>query len=372
GTVSVFEVAGGLDLRGEGRDTIRDNVERIAFTDRTLTFDQLRALAAPATITGTDEGETLDGTSSSEVIRALGGNDVIRPGTGSDTVEGGPGSDMIDFSGQPLVQGRGAGDFLLDIDLAQGRADVFGPDLHQFTGIENVTGTEWEDRLKGDGSANRLIGLAGDDVIDGGEGADTINGGAGDDSIAGGPSDNDQRDVIFAGTGDDRADGGAGNDQLFGQEGNDTLAGGFGADELQGQQGNDVITGEALSDLVYGGEGNDFVNGGFGYDRINGGDGADRFFHLGIADHGSDWVQDYDAAEGDVLLFGNVSATAAQFQVNFAHTATPAGERSGDDAVQEAFVIFRPTGQIMWALVDGAGQDEILLRIDGQEFDLLT
>ncbi len=372
GAVTVFELGGGLELRGEGRDTIRESVERIAFSDRTLTYDQLREMAAPATITGTDAGETLDGTSSSEVIRALGGNDVIRPGTGSDTIEGGTGNDMIDFSGQPLVSGWSAGEIMLDLDLAQGRADVFGPDLHQFTGIENATGTDWDDRLVGNGSANRLIGRAGDDVMDGGEGADTINGGAGDDSLTGGPADADQRDVIFAGTGDDRADGGAGNDQLFGQEGNDTLAGGIGADELQGQQGNDVITGGALSDLVYGGDGDDFVNGGFGYDRINGGAGADRFFHLGVADHGSDWVQDYASAEGDVLLFGNAAATGAQFQVNFAHTATPDGERSGDDSVQEAFVIYRATGQIMWALVDGAGQDEITLRIGGQDYDLLA
>jgi len=99
---------------------------------------------------------------------------------------------------------------------------------------------------------------------------------------------------------------------------------------------------------------------------------ADKFYHLGIFDHGSDWVQDYTAAEGDVLLFGNVSASRDDFQVNFAHTASPEGERSGDDDVQEAFVIYRPTGQIMWALVDGAGQDEINLKIGGNTFDLLA
>ena len=58
-----------------------------------------------------------------------------------------------------------------------------------------------------------------------------------------------------------------------------------------------MITGSALSDLVSGNAGNDFVNGGFGNDRINGGSGADRFFHLGIRGHGSDFVQDYNAAE---------------------------------------------------------------------------
>ena len=190
--------------------------------------------------------------------------------------------------------------------------------------------------------------------------------------IAGGSSSADLRDVIYGGSGNDNIDGGYGNDLIYGQDGNDTLAGGFGADDLQGMNGDDVITGSALSDLVYGGAGNDFVNGGFGYDRINGGSGADRFYHLGIYDHGSDWIQDYTAAEGDVLLFGDGAVTADDFQVNFSHTANAEGIRSGDQNVAEGFVIYKPSGQIIWALVDGAGQDEINLKIGGELFDLLA
>ena len=138
-----------------------------------------------------------------------------------------------------------------------------------------------------------------------------------------------------------------------------------------------MITGSAFSDLIFGGAGNDFVNGGFGHDRINGGPGADRFFHAAanpdqIEGHGADWVQDFNAMEGDVLLFGGPGARS-DFQVNFAHTATPGGERSGRDDVAEAFVIHRPTGHILWALVDGAGQPGIGLMIAGSDtvFDLL-
>ncbi|MEQ9696011.1 hypothetical protein WNE31_17570, partial [Shimia sp. SDUM112013] len=106
--------------------------------------------------------------------------------------------------------------------------------------------------------------------------------------------------------------------------------------------------------------------------RVNGGAGADRFFHIGIRDHGSDWIQDYNAAEGDVLIFGIGTATADQFQINTTHTSSAAGERSGEDNVEEAFVIYRPTGQIMWALVDGGGQESILLQIAGTQYDLLV
>ena len=96
-----------------------------------------------------------------------------------------------------------------------------------------------------------------------------------------------------------------------------------------------------------------------------GGDGADDFYHLGIFNHGSDWIQDYDAAEGDVLVFGNADATRAQFQINVATTPN-----AGAADVDEAFIIYRPTGQIMWALVDGDGQDEINLQIGSQIYDL--
>ena len=151
---------------------------------------------------------------------------------------------------------------------------------------------------------------------------------------------------------------------LIGTEGDDKI---FGADTLIGNGGADVLNGGALSDVLFGNDGFDFLNGGFGHDRLNGGAGPDRFFHQGVAGHGSDWIQDYAAAEGDRLVWGGAaSATESQFQVNIAHT-----EGAGSAAVDEAFVIWRPPGQILWALVDGAGQNDIRLQIGGEVFDLV-
>ncbi|MFZ1468665.1 MAG: hypothetical protein WAT09_06755, partial [Paracoccaceae bacterium] len=99
----------------------------------------------------------------------------------------------------------------------------------------------------------------------------------------------------------------------------------------------------------------------------NGGAGADSFYHAGVFDHGSDWVQDYNAAEGDILTVGLAGATRAQFQVNFNTT-----QGAGAAGVGEAFVIYRPTGQILWALVDGADDAHINLNIGGQIYDLLA
>ena len=219
--------------------------------------------------------------------------------------------------------------------------------------------------LIGDAGDNVLRGSIGNDTLTGGDGSDTLIGGAGDDKLVGGSSSRDLRDNIYGGSGNDTIDGGYGNDELRGNAGDDSIAGGFGADTVIGGSGNDTLTGSAFGDLIFGGDGLDFINGGFGSDRVNGGNGGDRFFHLGIADHGSDWIQDYDAAEGDLLLFGG-NATRDQFQINIANTAN-----AGAGGVGEAFVIYRPTGQIIWALVDGDGQDQINLSVGGQVYDLI-
>ncbi len=385
---AVSVVTGGIQITSAaGVDLIRNTVETVVFNDMSMSYDELGGQSnneptGAVTITGDlVAGEILTAdTSTLNDSDGLGAFSYqwLRDGTEVAGATGQTHQLTADDVGAAMsvrvsyTDGLGTNESVTS--AATDQVESGGLLLTGTPLDDTLTGSSFNDTIEGLAGNDRLIGLEGDDGIDGGTGADTLNGGDGNDTILGGPDGHeaDQRDVIYAGAGDDRAEGGGGNDQIFGQEGNDTLAGGFGADELQGQDGNDVITGGALSDLVFGGSGDDFVNGGFGYDRINGGEGADRFFHLGVADHGSDWVQDYDAAEGDVLVFGDATATEDQFQINLAHTATPDGERSGDDAVQEAFVIYRPTGQIMWALVDGEGQSSINLQIGGEVFDLLT
>ncbi|MBZ4023562.1 hypothetical protein CKO11_13955 [Rhodobacter sp. TJ_12] len=230
---------------------------------------------------------------------------------------------------------------------------------------EDFDGGLGDDILFGLNGDDRLRGSQGNDTLDGGDGRDTLSGGDGDDVIRGGLSSADKRDIIYGGDGNDSIDGGDGNDDLNGGNGSDTIEGGYGADLVIGNDGDDYLTGSVYADQIFGGNGNDFINGGFGNDLVNGGADADTFYHTGIAGHGSDWIQDYTAADGDVLRFG-ASGRVNDFQVNFATTT------AGDDNVDEAFVIYRPTGQILWALVDGAGQDSINIMIGGTEYDLLA
>ena len=252
-----------------------------------------------------------------------------------------------------------------------------GPILdHQITIANYTVATEGDDVIHGSNAADdvnalggndRVLGNGGNDTLRGGDGADTLIGGDGDDFIFGGETSADLRDIIYAGEGNDSIDGGWGNDSLRGDAGNDTIAGGFGVDTVLGGDGDDVMTGSAFSDRLSGGNGDDFINGGFGYDRVGGDAGADKFFHVGIKGHGSDWIRDYDAAEGDLLLSGLRNSSADDYRVNFA--VTPG---AGDASVAEAFVRYIPTGQNLWALVDGGAQTEINLQIGGVTYDLLA
>ncbi|WP_317853196.1 calcium-binding protein [Ruegeria marisflavi] len=353
------------------------------------------------TVSGGTGNDILDGGLDNDSLTGNDGDDTLRAGFGNDTLNGGSGADVFDilsggghitikdFSTQDSIILRESG--FTSGDEALAAIEKPTADLSRLIFLDGTTvdiqhtpqaGTPLNKNdfllagpsslfLAG-GANDRLVGTNGDDDFLSGDGSDTIEGGPGADVIQAGETDSDLRDVVFGGSGSDSINGGYGNDSLVGGGGDDTIEGGFGVDTIIGNSGNDVLAGSAFSDILFGNDGNDFVNGGFGSDRINGGAGADTFFHFGVAGHGSDWIQDYDATDGDVLLFGNTSAAPEDFRVTFAHTENSEGERSGDDNIQEVFVVYRPTGQIMWALVDGEGETAINLKIGAETFDLLT
>ena len=282
-------------------------------------------ISLPFKTTTSDLGEQLSTTRpGATFLNGFGGNDTMYSYDGQDVLQGGDGNDV----------------------------------LYSMDGNSTLMGGNGNDVLYSRENSDRL---------EGGDGADTLYGGGGDDFLYGGSSNNDLRDVIFGGAGHDVIDGGYGNDSLRGDGGNDTITGGWGVDTIVGGEGNDILTGQVYSDLIFGQEGDDFINGGFGSDRVNGGSGADQFYHLGINDHGSDWIQDFSTAEGDRLVFGNANALLSNFVISRATTPT-----AGDDNVQEVFITYIPAGRVVWALVDGDLNTEINIQIGQQVFDLLA
>jgi Ca2+-binding RTX toxin-like protein len=103
-----------------------------------------------------------------EIIQANGGNDQIFASTGSDSIDGGAGSDIINYS-----LSTSSITLSLKGDLtATGYAAN-----HIISGIENITGSDFDDTLKGDDAANTLKGLFGSDILKGEGGSDTLDGG---------------------------------------------------------------------------------------------------------------------------------------------------------------------------------------------------
>ena len=158
--------------------------------------------------------------------------------------------------------------------------------------IENATGSDFADKIKGNESNNVLLGNDGNDTLDGGAGNDTVDGGSGDDLIQLGDG-NDYVDIFslgndtfYGGTGDDFIWGYTGDERIFGDDGNDTLKGFSGEDRLFGGNGLDLMEGQNGNDTLDGGDGDDTVDGGLGDDTVDGGSGDD-LIQLGV---GNDYV----------------------------------------------------------------------------------
>ena len=377
-------------------------------TDRLISIEQVH---------GSEFGDLLRGSVLANRLIGDAGNDTLHGGAGNDTLSGGNGGDhymMAAYDGYDLVndlgQATGGADRIIFSDYLAEHATITRQNAADNTVVFNFgasadvvvvanalavgdagaiefyqfsDGTVWDQAAMiahlgqigsgGTSAMGPINGTAGNDILNGTAGNDTINGLAGNDQLNG----LDFADVMDGGAGNDTLSGGNandtllagdGDDQLFGGNGHDRLIGGAGRDQLYGLIGNDLMSGDAGSDRLSGGDGFDFIDGGLGGDILSGGAGGDRFYHAGVASHSSDWVLDYTAPAGDVLHMGLAGATRDQFEVIFSTTNSMGGSVDVDDA----FVIYKPTGQALWMLVDGAGQNQINVVISNVVYDLLA
>ncbi|MDP4594853.1 MAG: hypothetical protein NWT00_09905, partial [Beijerinckiaceae bacterium] len=188
-------------------------------------------------------------------------------GDGSDDIRGNLRSNvLIGNGGNDAIIGYGGADTIYG---GSGDDIMNGGDDN-----DTIYGEEGEDTLLGEYGNDTLYGGSDNDVLQGFEGNDVLYGDAGEDTLVGGNGDDD----LFGGDNNDvlRGDGGA--DDLRGGSGNDELYGGANADELHGDNGNDILDGEDGADIIYGGSGNDTLFGGVGNDYLNGGGDNDTIF----------------------------------------------------------------------------------------------
>ncbi|MCW5738464.1 MAG: FG-GAP repeat protein, partial [Enhydrobacter sp.] len=269
--------------------------------------DRLFGHAGKDTLDGGLGDDTAYGDDGSDLLRGREGNDVLSGGAGDDELLGAQGNDVIDGgSGDDTLAGGGEDDSLdggegidtvryvsasagVTVDLAlTGAQDTGGAGIDTLRNIENLTGSDFGDRLWGDDGANVLAGGEGDDILMGRHGDDRLEGGAGADSLEGGEGN----DTLIGGEGSDVASyasatagvtvdltitgpqntGGAGIDTLIGVE---NLTGSGYADSLTGNADANILSGGDGNDLLSGGDGNDTLDGGLGDDTAYGGDGKD-------------------------------------------------------------------------------------------------
>ena len=202
-------------------------------TNETLTAATVSAAASNANdpvieddaniVNGTEGDDPLvQGDAGSQRINGLGGDDVLGGRAGADILDGGDGIDTAFYLFDSTA---------IEINLETGTGKGGQAEGDVLIRIENIQGSNGNDRLTGNNEDNSINGFSGNDTLGGGAGDDELNGEIGDDMLNGGAGD----DSLNGGIGDDTLDGGDGNDTLTGDSGNDLF-------RFEPGDGSDTIT----------------------------------------------------------------------------------------------------------------------------------
>lgn len=266
---------------------------------------------------GGDGVDTLLGDAGIDTLIGGNGNDVLQGGEGDDTLIGGVGTDTLQGgSGNDTYQlAEAAGDSTDIIAGSDPGIDTVVVDFDYALGVhqENITlyGSSGH-RAQGNDAANVLVGTnhAGDHLL-GLDGNDVLDGGAGDDHLVGG--DGDDRYFIDDPLDIEALDVDAGIDTvnssitytLLANQENLTL---LGSSDLNG-------TGNGEGNLIFGNSGNNDLSGLGGADQIISFGGADRLF----GGEGNDILHYHAEA---VLIDGGAGASDTLYLVGTAATVT--------------------------------------------------
>jgi Ca2+-binding RTX toxin-like protein len=218
--------------------------------------------------------------------------DRFNPGSATWSIAGGDGVDALDYS--LLAAG-------VSVDLAAGTSFS----TSTVAGIENVTGTQFADTLRGDGWPNVLYGLGGADLLDGRNGANMVDGGDGNDTLVAASGN----DLIRAGRGNDRVTAGGGHDIVYGGDGNDQIDAGDGNDAVFGQADKDNLVGGIGRDILFGGTGLDILDGGAGDDILASGDLTNDFLQSRVEAIRAEWTSNHSYADRVANLRGNAASS---------------------------------------------------------------
>jgi Ca2+-binding RTX toxin-like protein len=145
------------------------------------------------TIYGGNANDQIDGGDGNDTVHGDNGGDQIFGGPGNDALYGGAGNDMFDGGdGEDVASfeeffGTSSCHVKVNLALGASKGPCFGSD--QLTSLEDVTGSDGTDSIRGDDGPNRLIAgfVAAADVVDGEGGNDYLSGGGDTSTGNGGP-----------------------------------------------------------------------------------------------------------------------------------------------------------------------------------------
>ncbi len=140
--------------------------------------------------------ENLIGSSYGDILTGDGNDNILTGGAGADVLNGGAGNDTASYADATtrVVASLTSSFWPFQSGDAQGDS---------FNSIENLTGSDHDDGLFGDSSANILSGGAGDDSLNGLGGNDNLDGGLGNDSIYVSSNTADLPNIVDGGDGVD-------------------------------------------------------------------------------------------------------------------------------------------------------------------------
>ncbi|NEX93931.1 calcium-binding protein [Caulobacter sp. 17J65-9] len=287
----------------------------------------LQRLVQVENLIGTDFNDTLRGDAGGNRLDGGAGDDVVDGGAGADWLEGGAGRDAASFA-------RAQAGVRADLSLAGAWQNTDGGGWKVLVGFEGLTGSAFDDVLRGDAGANVLVGGGGNDVLEGGLHDDRLDGGAGSDTAsyagsAGGVTvdlgvagwqlagaqtgwemltsienliGSRYADVLIGDAGDNVLEGGLHDDRLDGGAGSDTASyagatggvtvnlGVAGWQLIGAETGWELLTsienvrGSAFADVLVGDGGDNVLEGGLHDDRLDGGAGTDTAAYAGSTD----------------------------------------------------------------------------------------
>jgi Ca2+-binding RTX toxin-like protein len=248
-----FTGHGGDDVisGGDGWDTVRYDRDdfrggtqgvRVDLAAGTATdgFGDSDTLSGIEEVRGTIHDDELHGDANDNRLRGGDGEDDIFGSAGNDTLEGGEGRDQLFYNTMsgPVVADLDAG----TVQKADGSTDFV-------SSFELFRGTAFDDTISGGWDNESLMGLAGNDLIDGGEGVDWVR---------------HDRDHNYGAQQGVSVDLGAGT-AIDGFGDSDTLS------NIEGARGSifaDALTGSAGDNYFTGFDGDDTIDGGEGWDAV--------------------------------------------------------------------------------------------------------